>query len=248
MVLKNGKHGLNTGASLKFASYALRKPFSQFAILNKEYHCHTPAHIVKASSYDVGSFIDDGNISACKNMYYSLNKHGRWRLLEVLREAVDDIRPVSDDENCPSSNLGRIVVSEKRLMPVFDYRRRPSMSANCKSYHDSGTAFTHVYPSRKYSTTFDLRNKANMFDQQESGWMKSKSKRRNMRHNQHYRGVQRKAERQGKMDQDDTQEQQMWLEECEYNIYDRLTVTAHPRFNHEQKGQQRFLVSYNIAL
>ena len=214
-MLKKGKHGLNTGASLKFSSYALRNPFSQSAIVNKEYHYHTPAHGVNASSYDVASFFDDGNISACKNMYYSLNKHSRWRLLEVLREAVDDVRLVNDDLNCPSSSLVRIVVSEKHLLPVFDYWRRPAMSNNCKSYHDSGAALTHVYPSGKYSTTFDLRNKANLCDQQTSGRLKSK--RRNMRHNQHHRGIQRKAQGKEKVEEDMRQEQ-TWQEECEYNI------------------------------
>ena len=257
MVLKKSKHSLNTGCNLKLASYSKGTSFGQHATLNKEYNYRTPAGRVSTSSYSVDSFIDDGNITACKHVYYSLNKHGRWRLLELLKEGVDDIRSMVDDQSCPKASLGRLVVSDRRLVPEAQSNGATMYPANCMGYHDSGSVRNHVYPNKKYSYAFDLKNKAKTCEQQKSDQAKQKGKKRNSQHNQHFRGVQRKGQRPGRRKNDEEwieeeREQEMWMEECEYIIYDQWTVTALPRFTDKLHGKsqtQSFpCLSFNMVL
>ena len=233
MVLKRGKHGLNTGCSVKLAHYSRGSPLSRHAVLNKEYNRRTSTHKFIDTSHSIDSFVDDGNITACNEMFYSLNKHGRWRLLNVLTEAVDDIHSVVEEQSCPRPHLCRLIVSDRQVFPKEDLYGVQPDPADCKSYHDSGAPHSHVFPRKRFSEAFDLKRKANTAEQQNQA--KQKRKRRSPRHNQHSRGIQRKAELQGKRKKEEggnreERQPEAWMEECEYIFYGQSELTAHPRF------------------
>ena len=226
MVLKRSKHGLNTGCSLKFGPCIATTRYSastQTVLTKRQPQNNDSAAWRTTDGWRYDLFADDGEIACDDDVQYSVNKHHRWRLLELLCATIDDIRRLVALTDCTAAQMCRLVVIEKQLM---------AGRHDCVGYHDSGLSHCHVHPHKRYSTAPDLKGR---------GTSHEKTRRRRRLHNKHFRGVQRNCQPRRRRDADwdegehlEQEEKDKWLEEIQYEISTPQPVTARLQLNYQR--------------
>ncbi|XP_064597124.1 uncharacterized protein LOC135463674 [Liolophura sinensis] len=214
MVQKNGKCGLNNGATMKFGetNYLMKRQTSGFFIrklfnggqgLESDYELTSKGDVNIANSSPVcweleslrdvedagGAGIPVQLANDRGLVYVSLNKHKRWDLLEKLKDHMQFRRMFEEKLNSINSPVLGITLVEK----YGDYLHGHLSSkdaCSCISY-ESDVAWNAlpIESRRKASFPWELRDKSKQMSPDSEEMFKAPKK--SASHNQHYRGVQR---------------------------------------------------------
>jgi hypothetical protein len=222
MVLKKGKYGIATGASLR--SGQNRRKIQTEA---KSTHLVRRTVVLPSTTYDHQKFpidqyeeeclftqkmsklINDGLPCNPKDIYhdieFSTNKRKGWLLEKKIASAISDIRMESQlystdnyRSNClpdlPTDAFPRI-----RLQVIasdFVQSSWKTSRCHCEAYYDSSLENHHPIGKHKYSYATDLlrKEKPAVFSKRAAQLKQVRQKQRmNQYKNRHSRGVQRKA-------------------------------------------------------
>lgn len=215
MVQKNGKCGLNNGATMKFGetNYLMKRQTSGFFIrklfnggqgLESEYDLTSNGDLDVANAspvyWELESLrnVEDAGgagipVQLANNrglVYVSLNKHKRWDLLEKLKDHMHFRRMFEEKLNSINSPVLGITLVEK----YGDYLHGHLSSKDACSYiryeSDVASKVLPIESRKKASFPWDLRDKAKQIDTDTEEVFKSP--RKSASHNQHFRGVQRR--------------------------------------------------------
>ncbi|XP_064633078.1 uncharacterized protein LOC135491263 [Lineus longissimus] len=197
MVLKKGRCGLNSGATIRMAGFSKlrsRLAAEQHCIIISKTAAKKPDVQIKHKRVinlqdDVD--IDDGNLEPHTPHVdmYTVNKRKRWTIADAVEDYIED----------HAEDASRVVLVKREAMTSCikqaTYGFRPAgllvKQTDCTSRHDSKAVVRHSfprYPNRASSAT-DLKEKAFQYDT-DALRKEVKFPKRTI-HNQHARGVQR---------------------------------------------------------
>ena len=105
-----------------------------------------------------------------REVAYSINKHGRWKISDLVKEIIDNLQDDDDGEMTPASKLAsegielkqkskcRMILVERKATAFGTKYYKGSIrlnsenipyQADCYGYHDSSLGGKHVYPRQK---------------------------------------------------------------------------------------------------
>ena len=216
MVKKFSKLGLNTGGTVRFGLQMTRyqqHAKNQRLVYKSMSDRSSPVSRMfdDALSYADGhlkEYLEDGNISldfkssqrsssgySC-SVAHSLNKHGRWRLPTLIKQAIDEIQGedvFSDSkaeryliQGTPSLKYNKKKLGLSLIEMISDglddelyqsntlYGRTTTIyTPDCTGYHDSAMNGGHFLPRKQYSCFRDLQRKAEIKNTNEKRQKKS---------------------------------------------------------------------------
>ena len=210
---KNNKFGVNTGGSFKFGLQLTRyKQIRKNLRILYKFTLNLPYGDRKLELKKINNLTErymcDGNLdSLCAledrrfawwmtthwqlydaiEVAYSINKHGRWKISDLVKKTIDNLQDYDDGKMTPEPKAEGVddVVAEgirQNQKPKFrvilverkaasfgtrKYKRTNNINlddvpyqSDVYGYHDSSLGAKHIYPKQKASYISDLRMKA----------------------------------------------------------------------------------------